>query len=96
MAAGASRSLDGMDAQSGALSNITNIPAELIEADYPLRIDEYGLLPDTEGAGRRRGGIGLVRQYRFLADDTMVQLRADRMYHAPYGLDGASHQPRLA
>ncbi len=88
VAAGGSALRDGLDAQSSAVSNITNIPAELIEADHPIRIDEYALLPDTEGAGAHRGGLGMVRQYRFLADDTMVQFRADRMRHPPYGLAG--------
>ena len=88
IASGGSAQRDGNDAQSSAVSNVTNIPAELIEADNPIRIDEYALTADTEGPGEFRGGMGLVRQYRFLADDTMVQLRADRMRHPPYGLEG--------
>ena len=70
IAAGGSARRDGLDAQSGAVSNITNIPVELIEADHPIRIDEYALLADSEGAGAHRGGLGMVRQYRFLAEDT--------------------------
>ena len=94
IASGGSGARDGMDAQSTPVSNITNIPAELIEADYPIRIEEYALMPDTEGPGKYRGGVGLVRQYRFLADDTLVQLRADRMRHPPYGLsDGRAAPP---
>ena len=88
IAAGGSSTKDGIDAQSSPVSNITNIPAELIEADHPILIEEYALIPDSEGAGKFRGGVGLVRQYRFLADDTLVQLRADRMKHPPYGLYG--------
>ena len=88
VAAGGADGRDGADAQSSPVSNITNIPAEMIEADHPIRIDQYALLPDTEGAGEFRGGVGLVRQYRFLADDTMVQLRADRKHYPPYGIAG--------
>ena len=97
VAAGGSARRDGHDAQSSAVSNITNIPVELIEADHPIRIDEYALLPDTEGAGQHRGGLGMVRQYRFLMDETMVQFRADRMAHPPYGLAGGepSHPTRI-
>ena len=87
-AAGASPRHDGIDAQSGAVSNITNIPAELIEVEHPIRIEEYSLAPDSEGAGTFRGGLGLIRRHRFLADDTLVQLRSDRMVHPPYGLCG--------
>ena len=88
IAAGASPGHDGIDAQSGAVSNITNIPAELIEVEHPIRIEEYSLAPDSEGAGTFRGGLGLTRRYRFLADDTLVQLRSDRMDHPPWGLGG--------
>ena len=88
IAAGASARRDGIDAQSGAVSNITNIPVELIEVEHPIRIEEYSLATDSEGAGAFRGGIGLTRQYRFLADETLVQLRSDRMNHPPYGLCG--------
>ena len=88
IASGGMSDHDGIDAQSSPVFNITNIPAELIEADHPIMIEEYALIPDSEGAGRFRGGVGLVRQYRYLADDTLVQLRADRMVHPPYGLFG--------
>ena len=94
IASGASARHDGIDAQSGAVSNITNIPAELIEVEHPIRIEEYSLAPDSEGAGAFRGGLGLTRRYRFLADDTLVQLRSDRMDHPPWGLcGGASARP---
>ena len=58
IASGASARHDGIDAQSGAVSNITNIPAELIEVEHPIRIEEYSLIPDSEGAGTFRGGVG--------------------------------------
>ena len=88
IASGASAVRDGMDAQSSPISNITNIPSELIEVEHPIRIEEYALIPDSEGAGQFRGGVGLLRHYRFLADETLVQLRSDRMKHPPYGLHG--------
>ena len=93
IASGASARHDGIDAQSGAVSNITNIPAELIEVEHPIRIEEYSLSSDSEGAGAFRGGVGLTRRYRFLADDTLVQLRSDRMNHPPYGLCGGQAAP---
>lgn len=86
---------DGIDAQSSPISNNTNVPAEVIEIDHPIRIEEYSLLPDAEGAGRFRGGVGLVRQYRFLQDDTLIQIRTDRQHYPPYGLHGG-HAARPA
>ena len=45
-------------------------------------------MPDSGGAGRFRGGLGLRRSYRLLAEEAVLQLRADRLRFAPYGLDG--------
>ena len=81
-------SKDGIDGQGSNISNIANTPAEVIEAEYPIVIEEYGLVPDTEGAGKFRGGLGMVRMYRYLQDDTVVQVRADREKTPPYGLQG--------
>ncbi len=46
------------------------------------------LVADSCGAGRYRGGLGIQRSYRVLADDALLQLRADRLKFAPYGLEG--------
>jgi N-methylhydantoinase B len=62
----------------------------MIEADYPLRIERYGFAPDTGGAGRYRGGLGVVREYRVLADDVYFGVRSDKAVHAPHGLFGGS------
>ena len=86
---------DGIDAQSSPVSNNTNVPAEVIEIDHPIQIEEYTLLTDAEGAGKYRGGVGLARQYRFLQDDTLAQIRTDRQIHPPYGLHGGQ-SPRPA
>ena len=87
-ASGGRPTQDGIDGQGSNISNLANIPAETIEAEQPIRIEEYGLIADTEGAGMYRGGLGMVRTYRYLMDDTVVQVRADREKTAPYGLNG--------
>jgi N-methylhydantoinase B len=69
-------------------ANQSNVPVEMIEADYPLRIERYGFLPDTGGPGRRRGGLGLVREYRLLADEAILNVRSDKRSHPPHGLFG--------
>lgn len=79
---------DGQDAGPYCIGNLANVPVELIEAEHPLRIDEYGFLPDTGGAGQYRGALGMVRQYRLLADDVQVQVRSDRFKSQPWGLFG--------
>src|SRR5436305_7534837 len=79
---------DGIDGVASMVVNFSNYPAEVIEREYPLRIEENGYLPDTGGPGRYRGGLALARQYRFLEESGTLQLRADRALTGPYGLSG--------
>lgn len=79
---------DGQDAGPYCLGNMANTPLELIEAESPILMEEYGFLPDTGGPGKYRGGLGIVRSYRILADQASVQLRSDRERFSPWGLFG--------
>lgn len=79
---------DGVDACSSAVVNFSNNPIEVIESESPVRIERYGYVPDTGGAGTFRGGLALVRQYRFLEREGTLQLRTDRRTTRPYGLSG--------
>jgi N-methylhydantoinase B len=69
---GASRAHDG---QSGLIATTDgdtyNFPVEVIESRFPVRVERYALNTGSPGAGagRRRGGFGLVREYRILAPD---------------------------
>jgi len=85
---GARPHADGIEAITNASQNLSNTPVETLEAQHPVRIECYELVPDSCGAGRWRGGLGMRRSYRVLADEALLQLRADRMKFAPYGLDG--------
>jgi N-methylhydantoinase B len=75
---------DGQDAGPWCLTNVANVPVEVIEAENPIRVEEYGFLPDTGGTGRHRGALGIVRQYRVLSDGATVQLRSDRQRHGAW------------
>ena len=79
---------DGIDAAASAVVNFSNNPIEIVEAEYPLMIERYGYVPDSGGAGKFRGGLALIRQYRFLAEEGVLQLRTDRRARVPYGLQG--------
>lgn len=87
-ALGARATKDGIDAITNPSQNMSNMPVEIMESTYPIRIEEYSLRPDSCGAGETRGGLGVIRQYRLLAHDAILQLRADRYDHKPYGLFG--------
>ncbi|MBM3341365.1 MAG: hydantoinase B/oxoprolinase family protein [Betaproteobacteria bacterium] len=68
---------DGMDAVQVHMTNTSNLPAEALENEYPLLVDEYALVQDSGGAGRMRGGLGLARQIRVLAPGTIFSVRSD-------------------
>jgi N-methylhydantoinase B len=82
---------DGQDAGPNCIGNLANMPVELIEADNPIRVEEYAFLPDTGGAGRQRGALGVVRQYRFLVPDVLVQTRSDRFKTSAWGFNGGGN-----
>jgi N-methylhydantoinase B len=79
---------DGIDGCASIVVNFSNNPAEVIEAEYPLEILQYGFLPDTGGAGKYRGGLSLIREYRFTETEGILQIRSDRYISHPYGLQG--------
>ncbi len=80
---------DGVDAITNPSQNLSNTPVEILESEHPVRIERYGLVMDTAGAGRYRGGMAIEREYRVLASDgALLQLRSDRSIHAPWGLAG--------
>jgi N-methylhydantoinase B len=69
------------------MTNSLNTPAEALEYAYPLRVTEYSLRKGSGGAGKFRGGDGIVREVELLADSE-VTLLADRRSRGPYGLQG--------
>jgi N-methylhydantoinase B len=85
---GATSRHDGQEGVPHMASNQANVPVEMIEADYPLRIERYGFAPDTGGPGRFRGGLGVVREYRVLTEDVYFGVRSDKALHPPHGLFG--------
>ena len=68
---------DGMDAVHVHLTNTSNLPAEALEHEYPLLVDEYALVPDSCGAGAQRGGVGIARQISAMQDDIIFSIRSD-------------------
>ena len=79
---------DGQDGVAHIGANQSNVPIEMIEREHPLRIERYGLVPDTGGAGKYRGGLAIVRELRLLGDDAVITVRSDKRRFPPYGLHG--------
>jgi N-methylhydantoinase B len=85
---GGARNHDGQEGVPHMGANQSNVPIEMIESEYPIRIERYGLVPDTGGPGRSRGGLALTREYRILADEAILNVRSDKRKHPPHGLFG--------
>jgi N-methylhydantoinase B len=85
---GAFHDRDGMDAVQNHMTNTRNAPVEAIEAAYPLRVVRYGFVPDSDGAGRFRGGSGLLRELEVLGTYTRLTLSSDRKVVHPWGAFG--------
>ena len=84
---------DGMEGQGSNITNQANTPIELLELEYPIRIDEYGFVPDTEGPGCYRGGLAMSRTYTFLDDEIEARVRSDRAKRPPWGIQGGGSAP---
>ncbi|HET9393352.1 MAG TPA: hydantoinase B/oxoprolinase family protein [Candidatus Rubrimentiphilum sp.] len=87
---GARPGLDGIDAIQCHMTNTLNTPIEAIERDYPLRVTRYEIAEETGGAGRFRGGDGLIRALQLTGGRAQVSLLAERHAVAPRGRLGGS------
>jgi N-methylhydantoinase B len=95
---GARPDRDGCDGISNPANVASNIPVEQAESEYPVRVERYGLVRDTGGAGRFRGGMAVEREWRHLGQSTgSLTIRSDRRAHLPYGLfGGGSGAPSIS
>jgi N-methylhydantoinase B len=84
---GARATRDGCEGMSWAF-NASNIPVEAQEAAQPIVVEHFGFIPDSAGAGRFRGGAGIRRDLRFLADEGKLTNLSERQRFAPYGVFG--------
>ena len=79
---------DGINAVAGTVSNMMNTPIEMLEISFPLRVEEYALLPDSGGAGAWRGGLGARRVWRVLGHEAHAAVCCERTLTPPFGLAG--------
>jgi N-methylhydantoinase B len=84
---GARPNKDGIDAIHSHMTNTLNTPVEVLETLYPVRVERYEIREGSGGAGKFRGGNGLIREIRAFAP-LSFSLLADRRKTQPYGLSG--------
>jgi N-methylhydantoinase B len=78
---------DGVSASKAHVANGTITPIEIIESEFPVELVRFELVPDSGGAGRYRGGLAYVREYRMLGDG-QYSSRVGQMLSSPVGRDG--------
>ncbi len=79
---------DGLDGNTSMFANMASFSVEVIESENPLEVLDYEFVPDSGGPGKFRGGMAQRKTWRMLADEGILQVRADRQTHRPYGLQG--------
>ncbi len=84
---GAKHDDDGADAHQPNISNTANAPIEIIELEHPIKVDKYGIVDDSGGAGKFRGGCGMIREVTLLTEGTINRMPR-RVNIKPYGLFG--------
>ena len=84
---GASSAADGGSATHTHMTNSWNTPIEAFEHQYPVRVRAYRIRRGSGGAGKHRGGDGLIRELEFL-EPAEVTILSDRRERGPYGLRG--------
>jgi N-methylhydantoinase B len=85
---GARPNKDGINAIASGISNTMNTPVEIMETSFPVRIERYEINPDSGGAGRYRGGCGVIRTWRVIESEATGAFCMERMTSAPFGLLG--------
>lgn len=85
---GALPTMDGASAIHTHMTNTRNTPCEVIEREYPLRVERYAIAQDTGGRGRFRGGDGLVRELSLTRGEAAAVVATARVTRPPWGLRG--------
>lgn len=87
---GARIDCDGMSGIQHHMTNTRNAPVESIEIAYPILVKRYGLVPNSEGPGKHRGGFGICRELQILCDEVRMTIGCDRKSRGPWGLFGGA------
>jgi N-methylhydantoinase B len=79
---------DGIDYNTPILLDGACQTCEGNEQVYPVRYNQFAFIPDTEGAGKFRGGLATVREWQVDSQEAVLQMRTDRTKTRPWGLAG--------
>jgi N-methylhydantoinase B len=81
----------GEDGIHTHMTNTANTPIEALELSYPLRVEQYERIQNSGGGGRFRGGSGIKRAIKVLADNVTLSIQSERRKYPPKGLQGGEN-----
>ncbi len=94
---GASSHQDGCSGVAGPMSNCANTPVEVLDMEFDyFRVREYGLIDDSGGPGRFRGGLGIRRRFEIVKDGVTFAQYGDRFRIPPRGVFGGDPGQRAS
>jgi N-methylhydantoinase B len=79
---------DGVDFCTPIFLDGCNQVCELNEKLYPFLYKQYSYVPDREGPGKFRGSYPVQREWEFLGEEGILQMRTERQRSQPWGLQG--------
>ncbi|MHA2357593.1 MAG: hydantoinase B/oxoprolinase family protein [Candidatus Heimdallarchaeaceae archaeon] len=88
---GAGKGYSPPNAKHSHMTNTRNTSIEVLERYYPLRIQEYSIIPDTGGKGKWSGSNSVRRSIQLLAEEAILSIQSERRKHAPFGLLGGEN-----
>ncbi|MEM7111077.1 MAG: hydantoinase B/oxoprolinase family protein [Chloroflexota bacterium] len=65
-----------------------NVPVEVVETRYPVRVTQYAINVGSAGIGKYRGGFGVIRDYEMVEDNILIQTSNENTQYPPWGLHG--------
>jgi N-methylhydantoinase B len=84
----------GSDGEDGLINNVNgslkDLPIEVLETKFPIRMTHYGFRADSGGVGRWRGGNGVIREYTLDCEEAQLFLWFERSKTPAWGLFGGS------
>jgi N-methylhydantoinase B len=90
---GARPNKDGINALCAGIANTMNTPVEIVELSFPLRMESYGIVDDSGGPGRYRGGLGVHRAWTVVGNSCQATVCFERTLSPPFGVCGGLAAP---
>jgi len=91
---GAGKDYSPPNAKHSHMTNTRNTSIEVLERYYPMRIEEYSIIPNTGGLGKWSGSNGIRRSIQLLANEGVLSIQSERRNKAPFGLFGGNNGSR--